>query len=139
MTDPFGIHGLPGTSVADTEGVRVEVEASYVPTHSAPHDLHFFFAYRVRISNVGQAPVQLISRHWVITDGQGHVEHVKGPGVVGAQPRLLPGESHEYSSFCPLPTPCGSMKGSYRMLRDDGTQFDAEVATFSLLVPQLLN
>ncbi|MGE0711025.1 MAG: Co2+/Mg2+ efflux protein ApaG [Planctomycetota bacterium] len=139
MSDPFGIRGLPGTSSATTRGVRVEVLAQYVPSHSAPAEQRFFFAYRVRIKNEGDEPVQLVSRHWVITDAAGRVEHVRGPGVVGEQPRLLPGEEHEYTSFCPLPTTSGSMRGSYRMLKDDGSAFDAEVATFSLLVPQLLN
>jgi ApaG protein len=139
MSDPYLAPGLPGTSDALTEGVRVRVTAQYVPSHSAPRENHFFFAYQVRIRNEGQEPVQLISRHWVITDGAAHVEHVRGPGVVGAQPRLLPGQEHQYTSCCPLPTPSGSMHGTYRMLKDDGTQFDAEVGTFSLFAPQLLN
>ena len=86
-----------------TRGVRVQVQSAYVPERSSPRESHYFFAYRVRISNVGEETVQLVSRHWVITDGDGHVEHVQGPGVVGEQPVLEPGESFEYTSFCPLP------------------------------------
>ena len=83
--------------------------------------------------------MQLLSRHWVITDGAGQVEHVRGPGVVGEQPVLEPGESFEYTSFCPLPTPIGSMHGTYQMVTAGGSTFDAEIAPFSLAVPTALN
>ena len=136
--NPFA-NGFPGTSVAETQGIRVEVRCAYIPEQSAPQARRYFFAYQVTIGNVGTVPAQLISRHWIITDGEGKEEHVKGPGVVGAQPRLSPGETHSYTSFCPLPTPSGSMRGTYRMLRDTGEQFDAEVGAFSLMAPQLLN
>ncbi len=136
--NPF-TNGFPGTSVAETQGIRVEVRCAYIPEQSAPQAGRYFFAYQVTIANVGSVPAQLISRHWIITDGDGKEEHVKGPGVVGAQPRLSPGEAHSYTSFCPLPTPSGSMRGTYRMLRDDGDQFDAEVGAFSLMAPLLLN
>jgi ApaG protein len=136
--DPFE-NGFPGTSVAETQGIRVGVRCAYIPEQSAPHERRYFFAYQVTIANVGNVPAQLISRHWIITDGGGQEEHVKGPGVVGAQPRLNPGESHAYTSCCPLQTPSGSMRGTYRMLRDDGEQFDAQVGAFSLMAPQLLN
>lgn len=122
-----------------TRGVRVEVKTAYLPERSSPRESHYFFAYRIRISNSGQETVQLISRHWVITDGDGHVEHVRGPGVVGEQPVLEPGGSFEYTSFCPLPTPIGSMQGSYRMVAAGGSTFDAEIAPFSLAVPTALN
>lgn len=136
--EPTG--GLPGTSRAVTDGVRVEVVCHYVPERSAPEEDYYFFAYRVRITNDGGRPVQLLGRHWIITDGNCEVRHVRGPGVVGEQPRLGPGQGFEYTSFCPLPTPNGSMRGTYTMLTpDDGQQFEAEVATFSLLAPQLLN
>jgi ApaG protein len=122
-----------------TRGVRVVVRSEYVPERSSPADAQYFFAYRIRISNAGEDTVQLLSRHWVITDGAGQVEHVRGPGVVGEQPVLEPGESFEYTSFCPLPTPIGSMHGSYQMVTAGGSTFDAEIAPFSLAVPSALN
>ena len=117
-----------------TRGVRVEVESTFVPERSSPQENHYFFAYRVRISNVGEETVHLVSREWIITDADGNVEQVNGPGVVGEQPVLEPGEAFEYTSFCPLPTQIGSMHGSYQMVRDDGTEFDAEIAPFVLVV-----
>ena len=99
-----------------TRGVRVRVKSAYVPERSSPPQGHYFFAYHVRIANEGDETVQLVSRHWIITDGDGHQEHVQGPGVVGEQPVLAPGESFEYTSFCPLATPIGSMHGSYQMV-----------------------
>jgi ApaG protein len=122
-----------------TRGVRVEVKSAYVPERSSPPDSRYFFAYRIRISNQGEETVQLLRRHWVITDGEGRVEHVQGPGVVGEQPVLAPGESFEYTSFCPLTTPIGSMHGTYRMVTADGSSFDAEIRPFSLAVPTALN
>ena len=126
-------------SDATTRGVRVQVQSAYVPERSAPQEGRYFFAYRIRISNNGEQTVQLVSRRWVITDANGHVEHVQGPGVVGEQPVLEPGESFEYTSFCPLPTPIGSMHGSYQMVSAGNTRFDAEIAPFSLAVPTALN
>lgn len=122
-----------------TRGVRVEVRTAYVPERSAPQESRYFFAYRIRISNVGEETVQLLSRHWVISDGEGNEEHVRGPGVVGEQPVLEPGRSFEYTSFCPLPTPIGSMRGTYRMVTAGGSAFDAEIAPFPLAVPAALN
>jgi ApaG protein len=124
---------------ATTRGVRVQVESRYVAERSSPREGYYFFAYRVRISNAGAERVQLVSRRWTITDGNGHTELVQGPGVVGEQPFLSPGESFEYTSFCPLPTPIGSMHGSYQMVTASGTRFDAEIAPFSLAVPTALN
>ena len=126
-------------SDATTRGVRVEVQSAYVPERSSPGDSHYFFTYRIRISNRGEETVQLLSRHWIITDGEGNVEHVRGPGVVGEQPVLMPGESFEYTSFCPLATPIGSMHGTYQMVTAGGGRFDAEIAPFSLAVPTALN
>lgn len=126
-------------SVAVTEGIRIEVEPRYVPERSSPAQECWFFAYRVRITNEGQEPAQLVSRHWIITDGGGRVEHVRGPGVVGETPRLEPGQTFEYTSFCPLPTPSGSMRGSYQMIRDDGRSFEAGIEVFTLMAPPLLN
>ncbi|MCA8924433.1 MAG: Co2+/Mg2+ efflux protein ApaG [Planctomycetes bacterium] len=126
-------------SEAETEGVVVRVAAQYVPERSNPSQPLYFFAYRVTIENRGEAPAQLLSRHWIIRDGHGREEHVRGPGVVGETPRLSPGQHFEYTSFCPLPTPGGSMSGTYRMRRDDGAEFDARVAPFSLMADHLLN
>jgi len=123
---------------ATTAGIRIEANPYYVPERSEP-DAMYFFAYEIRISNVGDVPARLVSRHWIITDGIGRVEQVRGPGVVGHQPRLEPGESFEYTSFCPLPTPVGEMHGSYQMVRDDGAQFDAEVPAFTLATPESMN
>jgi ApaG protein len=117
----------------------VQVRSSYVPERSAPAAGQYFFAYRVRISNEGDETVQLVSRHWVISDGEGRVEHVRGPGVVGEQPVLAPGQSFEYTSFCPLPSPIGSMHGAYQMVTASGARFEAEIAPFSLAVPTALN
>ena len=122
-----------------TQGIRVSVESIYVPARSQPDRGQYIFAYKVRIANEGDTPAQLISRHWIIQDAHGHTEHVRGPGVVGAQPRLEPGQAHEYTSFCPLGTPSGSMRGTYQMVRDDGSEFDAVIGGFSLMAPQLLN
>ena len=122
-----------------TRGVRVRVKSVYVPERSSPPQGHYFFAYHVRIANEGDETVQLVSRHWIITDGNGHEEQVRGPGVVGEQPVLAPGESFEYTSFCPLKTPIGSMHGSYQMVTPAGDPFDATIAPFSLAVPTALN
>ena len=122
-----------------TKGVRVQVRSAYIPERSAPQQGHYFFAYFIRISNVGTDTVQLVTREWVITDADGNVERVHGEGVVGEQPVLEPGESFEYSSFCPLPTPIGSMHGTYQMVAASGDKFDAEIAPFSLAVPTAIN
>ena len=122
-----------------TQGIRIQVVATYVPERSSPRDSHYFFAYEITIVNNGEMAAQLISRHWIITDGMGRVEHVQGPGVVGEQPRLEPGQSFQYTSFCPLPTPVGSMAGTFQMVRDDGRTFDAEIAPYSLSAPNALN
>lgn len=126
-------------SEATTEGIRVTVKPRYVDERSKPVDNEYFFAYEVTIANVGSSPAKLVSRHWIITDGKGTEQHVRGPGVVGNQPHLAPGEAFRYESFCPLETPEGSMCGTFQMVRDDGSEFDAEVATFALSAPRLLN
>lgn len=122
-----------------TNGIRVQVASFYVEERSDPDNGHYFFAYRVKISNVGSETAQLVSREWIITDADGNGEKVEGPGVVGAQPVLAPGESFEYTSFCPLPTPVGSMHGSYWMVRPGGEGFEARIAPFSLEVPGSVN
>jgi ApaG protein len=126
-------------SQAITQGIRVVVRSSYIPEQSTPREHRYVFAYSIRIANEGSTPAQLISRHWVITHGTGHVEEVRGPGVVGAQPRLEPGQAFEYTSGCVLSTPHGTMHGSYEMKRDDGATFNATIAPFSLSMPYALN
>lgn len=122
-----------------TRGVRIQVVSQYIAEHSRPEQAHFFFAYRIRITNEAETPVRLISRHWIIEDAAGNVEEIRGPGVVGAQPRLEQGQTFEYTSFCPLPTPMGSMRGTYQMVTDDGEGFDAEVGPFELSEPMAYN
>ena len=123
------------TSEATTRGVHVRVEPQFDPERSDPEQEHFFFLYTVTITNQGGETVQLVRRHWIITDGEGHVEEVQGPGVVGDQPVLRPGESYTYTSGCPLTTAFGFMQGTYQMVTADGEEFDAEVARFELSEP----
>jgi ApaG protein len=124
------------TSTAVTQGIRVTVTSSYVAEQSAPDQGRYVFAYQVVLVNEGTSPAMLRTRHWIITDGVGKVEEVRGDGVVGEQPRLLPGERFQYTSRCILPTPVGSMHGTYQMRRDDGAMFDATIAPFSLVYPR---
>jgi ApaG protein len=113
------------TSEAITEGIRVEVTARYAPEHAEPS--RWFFLYTIRVSNEGQETVQLLSRHWVIRDATGQIEEV--------QPVIEPGESYEYTSGCPLPTPFGSMEGTYQLVTESGVEFDAQIAEFMLREP----
>jgi ApaG protein len=122
-----------------TRGIRVQVQSFYDEERSSPQENYYFFAYRVTISNFGEESAQLVSREWIITDGNGDAQRVQGPGVIGEQPVLAPGESFEYTSFCPLPTPVGSMHGSYLMVLASGGRFEAEIAPFSLSVPHAVN
>jgi ApaG protein len=124
-----------GTSDAITRGVRVRVKAEYSAEHSAPQQSRWFFLYTIVISNEGDETVQLVSRHWIITDGAGRVEEVEGPGVVGQQPVLEPGESFEYTSGCPLNLPFGTMYGTYEMVTAAGERFDAAIGEFPLKGP----
>ena len=119
-------------SDAVTNGVRVEVLSRHSSENSRPMQGEWVFEYTVRITNQGSEAVQLISRHWIITDGLDHTEEVKGPGVVGKQPVLVPGESFKYSSWCPLKTPTGMMHGAYQMISAGGKQFDIAIAPFAL-------
>ncbi len=130
---------LAPTSDVVTHHVRVEVLALYSADNSRPSQDEWVFQYTVRITNQGAEPVQLISRHWIITDALEHVEEVRGPGVVGEQPVLAPGESFKYSSWCPLPTPSGMMRGTYQMIRVGGDQFDIEIAPFALRAKQTIH
>ena len=122
-----------------TRGIRIQVRSQYLPERSAPRDSQYLFAYHIRVSNEGDETAQLVSREWVISDADGHVEHVKGPGVVGEQPVLAPGQTFEYTSFCPLKIAVGSMHGSYQMVTASGETFDAVIAPFTLATPHALN
>jgi ApaG protein len=127
------------SSRATTHGVLVEVQSRYVEEQSHPPSRRFVFAYTITITNHGSQIVQLRSRHWIIADGFGEVQEVKGPGVVGEQPILSPGDSFRYSSGAVLRTERGTMRGTYEMHRADGVQFNATIAPFSLERPYSLN
>jgi ApaG protein len=127
------------TSEATTKGIRIRVQSRYIPERSEPEQSQWFFAYHVQIINEGTEAAQLVSRHWIITDANGKIEEVKGPGVVGKQPVLQPGDAFEYTSFCPLPTSFGTMHGTYQMATPGGARFDAEIAPFSLAEPHAIN
>ncbi len=123
------------TSDAVTRGVRVHVESEYAAERSQPSQNQWFFLYTITIANEGRETVQLLTRHWIITDAAGRVEEVRGPGVVGKQPILKPGDSFTYTSGCPLNTPFGVMQGTYQMVTDGGEHFDATIAPFTLSEP----
>lgn len=124
---------------ASTRGIRVEVKSQFLPQHSSPSARRFAFAYTVQISNESNETVQLRSRHWHILHGNGRREEVRGPGVVGEQPVLRPGEDFEYSSGCVLTAPHGTMHGTYEMVSGDGVRFEVEIPAFSLSTPHSLN
>ncbi len=125
------------------EGTKYEITVSarvdYLAEQSDEAAGRYVFAYTITLSNTGNIPAQLISRHWIITDAEGQVQEVKGLGVVGEQPLIRPGESYEYTSGSALPTPVGTMKGSYQMVAEDGTKFDAPIPEFVLSVPRTLH
>ncbi len=123
---------LAPISDAVTEGIRVEVLSRHAPENSRPQQGEWVFQYTVRITNQGTDTVQLMNRHWIITDALEQVQEVKGPGVIGEQPVLAPGASFKYSSWCPLKTPTGMMQGSYQMVRSNGEEFNVEIAPFGL-------
>jgi len=128
------------TSSAVTDGIRVTVKSRYLPEHSTPGVQHYVFAYTVTVVNEGDQVVQLVSRHWLVTHGDGRVEEVRGPGVVGEQPVMGPRQGFEYTSGCVLRTPRGTMHGSYQMVREeDGETFDVEISEFALEMPWALN
>jgi ApaG protein len=122
-------------SEATTRNIRVSVQSQYDPSRSNPGNSQWFFLYTVKIANEGKETVQLVSRHWIITDGMGKVEEVQGPGVIGKQPTLAPGQSFEYTSGCPLTTPFGSMHGTYQMINQTAEEFEIEIAPFTLSEP----
>jgi ApaG protein len=119
--------------------VAVSAQTQYIPEQSDEETGRFVFAYTMTIRNKGTLPAQLVSRHWIITDGRNHVQEVRGLGVVGAQPLIKPGESFEYTSGTAIATPVGTMKGSYQMVAEDGTHFDAHIPEFTLSVPRVLH
>jgi ApaG protein len=123
------------TDEATTRGVVVRVSVSYLPEQSEPHRGRWFWAYHIRIENEGPVAVQLLTRHWIITDGRGLRHTVEGEGVVGEQPMIAPGGSFDYVSGCPLSTPSGSMQGSYHMIAEDGSAFDVSIPRFALIAP----
>lgn len=125
----------PEYSDTTTEGVRVGATAFFLPEHSDPQEDRYVFGYTIVIANHSDAPVQLLSRHWVIIDGTGHREEVRGPGVIGQKPRLEPGQAFKYQSFCPLSTPWGTMEGSYQMRRENGDAFEVKIGRFYLTTP----
>lgn len=120
---------------AVTQGIRVRVVPEYSRDHSEPDEGRWFWVYTIEIANLGERTVQLVSRHWRITDANGRLEEVRGPGVVGKQPMLAPRDTHRYSSGCALATPSGIMSGTYRMVASDGSSFDATIPAFSLDSP----
>ena len=120
-------------STTTTHGIEVSAAAQYLAERSRPEQKRWLYAYRIRIRNVGDAPMQLLRRHWVITDGKGEVREVRGDGVVGEQPRLDPGEAHEYRSMCDLPTAWGTMEGSYDFVTDEGEDCEVSVGRFFLV------
>ena len=130
---------IAGVSETTTQGVKVRVEPEYLPDHSDPAEGLWVYAYHVTITNESEQVLQLVWRQWIITNANGTEERVSGPGVVGQQPVLKPGERFEYTSGCPLDTAVGTMHGSYRMVNPDGEQFEATIAPFTLAEPFALN
>jgi len=119
--------------------IAVSANPQFIAEQSDPATERYVFAYTITIENVGTVPAQLISRHWIITDGNSRVQEVRGLGVVGQQPLLSPGETFEYTSGCQLDTPVGTMRGSFQMTADDGTQFETIIAEFTLSIPRVLH
>ena len=126
-------------SEARTQNIVVSVQSRYVAERSEPEHSQWFFTYTVRITNESDIGIQLLSRHWIITDANGQVQEVRGAGVVGEQPSLQPGDHFEYTSICPLETEFGTMQGNYQVITTDGATFDVDIAPFSLTIPNLIN
>ena len=132
MTEPY-------TYAETTSAITITVEPFYLDEQSEPSEGHFVWAYHVRIENNGDKTVQLMTRYWRITDSLGHVQEVRGEGVIGEQPHIAPGQTFSYTSGAILETEVGSMRGSYQMIGEDGTHFDAEIPMFPLAVPHALH
>ena len=124
---------------AETQGVVVRVTPTFLSRQSDPSQGRWVWAYAVEIENQREEEVQLLTRHWIITDGNSNVQEVRGLGVVGEQPLLKPGEKYEYTSGCQLDTPVGIMRGTYQMMAEDGTAFEAEIPAFTLAIPRVLH
>ncbi|MDJ0926814.1 MAG: Co2+/Mg2+ efflux protein ApaG [Gammaproteobacteria bacterium] len=122
-----------------SDSIEIDVQTAFLPDQSDPPDNRYVFAYTITIRNAGALPAQLLTRRWLITDGNGKVQEVQGEGVVGEQPRIHPGKKHRYSSGAVLETPVGTMEGFYGMVSDDGTDFKAHIPLFRLAVPGILN
>ncbi len=122
-----------------THDISVKTRTQYIPDQSNPDADRYVFAYTITISNTGATPARLVGRHWVITDANNKVQEVKGMGVVGEQPYLKPGQSFEYTSGSAIATPVGTMRGTYQMVADDGTNFDADIPEFTLSMPRVLH
>lgn len=119
--------------------INVQVQTRFVPDQSKPDDDRYVFAYTIKLRNAGEQPARLLARHWVITDANGKIEEVRGDGVVGEQPWIRPGDDFEYTSGAVLETAVGVMSGSYHMMADDGTRFDAPIPPFTLSIPRTLH
>lgn len=126
-------------SISITEGIRISVKVDYLTSNSSPLENRHIFAYHIKIENHGFAPVRLMRRHWTIQDALLRVEEVEGEGVVGQRPHLRPGGVFDYTSYCPLSTEWGTMRGTYTMERPDGSTFEASIPPFALLIPGVLN
>jgi ApaG protein len=126
-------------TASDKHQIQIDVRTVYLPGQSAPDQNRYVFAYTITITNSGSVPARLVTRHWIITDANEQTREVRGEGVVGEQPYLLPGTSFQYTSGTILETPVGTMRGSYQMIADDGTQFDAEIPVFTLSIPRTLH
>ncbi len=121
------------------QNISVDVDTLYIESESSPSDSQYVFAYTITITNTGTEPARLMTRHWIITDANGYIEEVRGDGVVGEQPHLKPGEGFQYTSGAVLKTPVGTMSGSYQMVTDDGSSFDADIPEFILSSPRTLH
>lgn len=126
-------------STTRTRDVEISVRPRFHPEHSEPHRDHWFFSYTVRVHNLGLTKVQILARTWHITDARGHTEVVRGPGVIGEQPIIEPGEHFVYTSYCPLGTSLGAMEGSYTIRLDDGEVFEARINPFTLVDPDQIH
>jgi ApaG protein len=126
-------------TAGDKHQIQIDVRTSYLPGQSEPGQNRYVFAYTITITNAGSVPARLVTRHWIITDANEQKREVHGEGVVGEQPYLLPGTSFQYTSGTILETPVGTMQGSYQMIADDGTAFDAEIPSFTLSIPRTLH
>ena len=126
-------------SISKTYQITVTTAPQYVPDQSDPDAERYVFAYTITLENTGTVAAQLISRHWLITDGNSNVQEVRGLGVIGEQPLIRPGEKYEYTSGCQLETPVGTMRGTYQMVAEDGTQFEGIIAEFTLSIPRVLH